>query len=558
LIAGWIALSAGVAAWIVTLSPDALRFELRSLQFWSLEAGFFSLVALTAVALPQLWRSLELRRRDALFPAAVSLLALVLATLVAPKTNRIYYDEQIYQSIGQNFSDLRMAQMCNDGTVEYGTLQCWRGEYNKEPYAYPYLIGVAYRIAGVGERVAAAVNPIAAALTVWVVFLIATTITGRTEAGGFAAVVMALMPEQLRWAHTTAAEPTAALGGAVAVLAALAFARQRTTIALFWTAAATAFGAQMRPEGLLVGVVVALILLTSAPLEIRGRRLWTAALFGVALIAVHLAHLAAVRNEGWGASGPRFSTMYLAPNLDVNGGFFLGDPRFPVLYTCLAIAGVVLWRQRRMTAAVLLYFACFWGIFLFFYAGSYNYGADDRFSLLTFPAAATMAGIGAWAIAEAIGRVRGMTTTRARTAILVAIAVSFTWYLPFVRAVGEEAWGARADVAFAREFSRDLPRNSYVLTHNPNMFHVWGVNAGQASLATTDAVYVSDILSARYAGGVFFHWNFWCNVADPVQVSFCSSILERYKHTLVREYHERGYRYAFYRLDVTRPGQDAK
>ena len=47
-----------------------------------------------------------------------------LTLFVAPRTNRIYYDEQIYQSIGQNLADLRLAQMCNDGSVEYGRLQC--------------------------------------------------------------------------------------------------------------------------------------------------------------------------------------------------------------------------------------------------------------------------------------------------------------------------------------------------------------------------------------------------------------------------------------------------
>ena len=29
--------------------------------------------------------------------------------------------------------------MCNDGSVEYGRLQCASGEYNKQPYAYPHL-----------------------------------------------------------------------------------------------------------------------------------------------------------------------------------------------------------------------------------------------------------------------------------------------------------------------------------------------------------------------------------------------------------------------------------
>ena len=54
----------------------------------------------------------------------------------------------------QNLADLKLAQMCNDGTVEYGRLQCWSGEYNKQPYAYPHVLSLAYRVFGVKEPVA--------------------------------------------------------------------------------------------------------------------------------------------------------------------------------------------------------------------------------------------------------------------------------------------------------------------------------------------------------------------------------------------------------------------
>ena len=30
-----------------------------------------------------------------------------------------------------------------------------------------------------------------------------------------------------------------------------------------------------------------------------------------------------------------------------------------------------------------------------------------------------------------------------------------------------------------------------------------------------------NILSDRYAGSVYVHWNFWCSVQDPVQRDFC-------------------------------------
>jgi hypothetical protein len=83
------------------------------------------------------------------------------------------------------------------------------------------------------------------------------------------------------------------------------------------------------------------------------------------------------------------------------------------------------------------------------------------------------------------------------------------------------------------------------------MFHVWGHSAAQISLAATEPDYVDHVLGPRYAGGVFFHWNFWCNVADPQQQSFCRAALERFPHTLIREYQERNYRYALYRLDTS-------
>ena len=96
-------------------------------------------------------RRLRADRRLLLAAAAVGAVAWVLSSSLAPRTNRIYYDEQIYLGIAQNLTDLRLAQMCNDGTVEYGRLQCWRSEFNKEPNGYPYLLSLVFRAAGVGD-----------------------------------------------------------------------------------------------------------------------------------------------------------------------------------------------------------------------------------------------------------------------------------------------------------------------------------------------------------------------------------------------------------------------
>jgi hypothetical protein len=548
----WILAIVAISAWLAGTSEGALRDQLRRWQFWALETQFLLIAISTGIALPAFVRSLALSRRDLIVPAVASVMALALTTAVAPRTNRIYYDEHIYQGVAQNLTDLRLAQMCLDGNVEYGALQCTTGEYSKEPYGYPYLLSLAYRLVGTRESVAFALNAAVPFLAAWVVFLLGTALAG-TRAGGYGSLIVALTPELLRWSHTAAAEPLAALTGAFAVLASIAFARGPSAGTLSWTVAATVFAVQFRTESALVVPVVAAVILLYAPRELGRLRTWWAGVATLVLSASHIAHVYAVRQEPWGARGARLSLDYLSGNLRTNGMFYLGDARFPVLFTVLAIVALLAYRPRRAVVVPALHFVLFWGVFLFFYAGSYYYGADDRFSLVSALPLAVVSGMGGAWLAERAARIRGVGMRRASAAFAAVLLLQFSWYLPFVRMIGEEAWGARADVRFAREVSAMLPADSIVLTHNPQMFQLWGRNAAQMSLATTDPGYVTNILARRYAGGVFVHWNFWCNTRDELQRSFCSTALERFPHEAFREYQERDYHYAFYRLDMPNP-----
>src|SRR4030095_1021910 len=140
-------------------------------------------------------------------------------------------------------------------------------------------------------------------------------------------------------AHTAAAEPSAAFACAFAVLTAVAFARERTTSALLWMVVATVFAAHFRPESFLVTLVAVTIVCLYAPAEFARPRTWWGGLMGLVFGDVHIGHMVAMRHEGWGTSGARLSTTFAAANLDTNGGFFLGDARFPVVYSALSGAG---------------------------------------------------------------------------------------------------------------------------------------------------------------------------------------------------------------------------
>jgi hypothetical protein len=541
----WFAALAVLFTWLLRTPTELLREQLKTLQFWSLELCVLLGLVLALITIRNL--RLELQRQDAIGMTLLAGVAIGLTVVVAPRTNRIYYDEQIYQSIGQNLSDRKLAQMCNDGTVEYGRLQCWSGEYNKQPYAYPHLLSLAYRAFGVHEATGFAVNTIVVGVTACAVYLLVLMLFSDRVAALFAGLLVTLTPEQLIWSATAAVEPSASLACLAALTFTAYFVRARSTIALAGAAVATAYAIQFRPESFLIVPVIGVLLWQRTRDEFNRLRFWWVMLLALALVGVHIAHMVAVRNEGWGTSEARLSLRYLVDNLRTNGRFYLADERFPVLYTALAVLGLLSRPSRAERLSVGVYFVAFFTVFLLFYAGSYNYGADVRYSLMTYPPLAALGGLGAARVVTWLDRMKPGLPSRG--AVAAGLAFQFLWYVPLVRATTEEAWAARADVRFARSLVPELRGNSYVLTHNPGMFHIWGVNAGQMSLVVTNPRHL-DYLTARYSKGVYLHWNFWCNVQDPIQQVFCQKALEGRPFETVREYWERDQRFALYRLNA--------
>ena len=540
---------AALLVWLLGTSTGNLREQLKVWQAWSLDACVLLGLLAGVYLLNEVGR--EAFKRELARIVMLAALGAGLTLFVAPRTNRIFYDEQIYQGIGQNLADLRRAQVCNDGSVEYGRLQCASGEYNKQPYAYSHALSLAYRLSGVHAGTAFAVNAAAMALTVCAVYLLVVLLFRDRDAALFAGLLIALTPQQLVWSATAAVEPSASLALVGALVCAAHYLRAGGWPALGAGVVAAAYAIQFRPESLLILPVLGFLVWPRLQLDLERPRGWWAATLFLWLVAIHVAHLFAVRHASWGTIGPRFSIRYIAANLRVNGWFYLYDERFPVAFTLLALIGLFSLRQRREAMAVAIYFLLFFAVDLVFYAGSYNYGADVRYSLMTYPPIAVLGGLGAAQIARGISRLGPprAAAVPARALIAAALVFQFLWYAPIVRATTEEAWAARADVRFAQAFAADIPRNAYVLTHNPGMFHLWGVNAGQMSLVTSNPAYVR-FLAQRYSGGIYLHWNFWCNVTDPVQQQVCRAALAIGPGEIVKEYRERDQRYAFYRMKV--------
>ena len=313
------------------------------------------------------------------------------------------------------------------------------------------------------------------------------------------------------------------------------------------------FASQVRPESGLIVPTVVLILLLGRRFTLRQREVQWGIVLVVILSLPLFLHLFAVRGEGWGSSGDLFGSQILWQNLPVNGLFFLSNIRYPLLWTILAIYGAIGTSKWRAKIPILFWFAWGWGVFLSFYAGSYDYGADVRFSLICAVPLAVLAGVGAARLSRTLAAWTRLSSGRAVSLVALALVCAWVSFLPLVRATGQEAVDARFDVEFAREFSRLVPPASIVLTHNPSMWLVWGKNAAQMSTASTNQNHVDNDFFARYGGGVYLHWNFWCNVPDPSQNSFCQNVLSRYRAELIQEQSARRFRYALYRLHLKGP-----
>jgi hypothetical protein len=513
---------------------------------------------------------------------------MIITMFVVPREHRIFYDENIYQNIGQNIAYLKSsgthsgedygesiinlwkrfvgrAAMCNEGRNEYGEYRCDRLEYNKEPNGWPYILSVVFRLFGTHELAAFLTNNLVYGLSILTAFFIGYLLFKSSIAGIYAALIFALTPEFMMWSNTTAVEPSAALFPGLALLCALIFVRSRETKSLFLVAVVTAFAVQFRPELIMLLAVTGVVILFWCRDEFKRGEFYLFLSIFFILIIPHLVHLYAVKDVGWGSSGPKFSFDFFKGNFKVNALFYLKNIRFPAFFTILFVLGIALkqgkkegeagafiWKEKLV---VLLWFLLFWGIFILFYAGSYNYGADVRFCLLSSIPIAILAGNGAASLERILSQRFKLKYINYIMAVIIIF--SFLPFLPFVRAITQEAWGARADHKFAKEMAKALPDDSVILTHNPNMFLFWGKSAAQASLVTEQRSYFNRFFY-RYKGGIYFHYNFWCNVPDKLQNSFCKNILEKFDCERIMSFKEKNYKYELYKIEKKKKKKEKK
>jgi hypothetical protein len=488
----------------------------------------------------------EIQNKHLLLLILIAIAGILSTSLLAPRVHRLYYDEDIYNDIAQNIAYNKQAAMSNEGYYENNELRVVEKEYNKQPPTYSYLISVVYRIFGVKELFTFILNNIILGLTVIVIFLISFLLFKDIFASFTACLAYILIPVNLQWHNTCAVEPSTAFFTSLAVLAALLYVKYKKPVILFFVVTSMAFSLGFRTESYLVVVLVGLILLIKEPGVFKRKELYAFAVLFLFLSSAILLHLYSVRGMSWGAQGAKISLDYFRVNSYTNTVFYFNNMHFPLIFTIFGLIGLFSYKvseKIKDKLVLFVWFLIFWGIFLVFYAGSYRFGQDVRFSILSYVPISIFVGIGVSSLGNSLEHkikpIKGI--------LIFLIIFNFTWFLPFIKAEGEEAWAARNDHRRAVEFAELLPVNSIVYTHTPNIFLLNKKNALQSSSATYKSGSVERYLE-RFKGGVYVHHGYWSNVNDPVQRGFTQNILNKYNHETIKEHFYRDYKYGLYKI----------
>ncbi len=470
----------------------------------------------------------------------ILIMGFLLREFAAPHTHHLYFDEDIYLNIAQNIAHTGKSILCNYGMPA----KCFEGILNKQPHGLPSLISIIFFIFGTSENIAAFFMIIVSSLSIVLIFLAAYLLFRNEMVALLSAFILSLNPLSIFFAPTISAESLFVFFALTTTFSLLLFLEEKRFVNTILLASSLAFTVQVRPEAPLLVIPLLIFIIKE---KINKKIIISFALFLV-LISPYAFHSNYFKNESWGnPEGNKFSSKYMGNNFEVNGKFFFNNEKFPVLYTIFAFFGIGYMISKRAflkLSFLLVWFVLFFVIYLLFYAGSFNYGIDVRFSQTLFVPVFILAGAGAYFLSENLNKI----VKKINISISIVILLIILFFMPFIKfvsAVGEEAWDARTDHDFAMEAAKDLGASCTIFTHVPSMFLLNGNNALQTSYYSNSKV-VNDIFINSKC--VLFHEGYWCVNYKPFKDTVCKDLKEKFNLEAYRSITVKEKTYTLYKM----------
>ncbi|MFQ5493425.1 MAG: hypothetical protein ACE5DX_04670, partial [Candidatus Dojkabacteria bacterium] len=231
------------------------------------------------------------------------------------------------------------------------------------------------------------------------------------------------------------------------------------------------------------------------------------------------------KDGSWGAiNQPKLDVRYFSDNLSTNIQFFTANLEFPLLALFL-LAGLVLVKKKAaITIYYVLAFIVLFSPYLFFYAGSYQYGADIRYAVNSVFPVVVLVGI-------ALGAVLNWFKFK-HLFILFAIPLLLNSFMLVgdLHERGEEGWQAVWDTEFIHnKVKAHVQQEDIIYTNTAYVYHLDGMNG-----RSTDLLYNKPFINQQlqtYEGKVYFHFGYWCSLQPAFGsiATFCTDyVLNNY------------------------------
>lgn len=447
----------------------------------------------------------------------IALVLIVLAgfyarAFIAPDTHRLYFDEDIYLNIAQNIHSQSQALDCNNGGTEFGLFTCYEPILNKEPNGWPFLLSLSYNFSRSTEKAGRWLDIALGTACILIVFFLGSELFGP-GAALWGAGIYALLPVPIQFSGTVEANTCFTLLLSAVIFLFVKAVKENDDRYLFPVYPLLCFTFQIRPEGVLIGAAALFFIFINGRGELllqkRHAIFWSLLLI---LLVPYALHWTFSRHDNWGSvRGPMMSARYLRQNTIDNIGFFFDRRRFPAIALLLAIAGLAAARKNRMAVTALApWIVVYFALYLFFYAGSYNYGVDDRYSLPIQAPIAVLAGAGAMWVLDKSGKMR----LEGASVLAGLIAAFFIFQLPFISTIGEEGWQSRTDHDFITRVMPSLPAESVIFTLAPSEVMAGGLHGIAAWRMEDDGL----VKNLREAGDpIYYYTDSWCSTPEYQQ-----------------------------------------
>ena len=479
----------------------------------------------------------------------IFLVGFSLRVFVTPQVHILYFDEDGYLAIGDSIATCGKGYWC----LYSDQNNCFEFEYNKQPIGYSVLISGVFLFGG-GESTAHTFTAIISSLTIFSVFFISYLLFENKKISLFSTLLFSLIPVAIRWAPTTTTDTVFIFFMSLTILGFLSYFKNHNNTSnnniLLFSFFSLTYAIQIRPEGLLLTFIIFLmfILINKNFFQniIKRDFLLILLIFSI-MIVPHLIHTNVVKYENWGAKDNKLDTKYAFNNLKTNGNFFFDNIHFPVFFTVLAFLGLAyrkMWKKKIFLAS---WFLIFFGLYLLFYAGSFDYGVDVRFSLTMYLPIAILGGCGALFISDNLNNLIKLLFNKKWISyfgliiVTLCIIISFIPFIGFVSSVDKKAWDARLSHDFLVEKMEELDDNSWIITATPSIVQINGKNFMHTSLATNRSI-MYDIL--RNSDQVYYYEDYWTYV--KFNQTWGKYMHDNYKLTIYDSVRVKGTEYTLY------------